>query len=272
MRKKNLVNWLILTVIGVFVIPLIINEAYKIGSGYTTLWSAADMLAFYGAVLSFAGTVTLGIVAAGQAKRANDLASRTLALEESRYLPVVDIGEIASDEELSADRLTSSLQVSLNHHNFFIDPDGALSEAEAPVLAFRLSNICSNYITSLRVCDVAKTTTFYNQTSIVTKIDNLEYNGGIRVLGQNESLLLLISGAYCDYPPSLTEQELLEQDYLNPAVELTMTFLLGSVKGKQYREKIQISYTCFPSSSILRCPCIFEKEILPIDEKPAKWE
>lgn len=45
----------------VFVIPVVINESYKVGTGYLTLWGAADVLAFYAVVLS--GLISIGILA-----------------------------------------------------------------------------------------------------------------------------------------------------------------------------------------------------------------
>lgn len=41
-------------------IPVLINELYKIGSGYITLWSAADVLSFYAVILS--GLISIGIL------------------------------------------------------------------------------------------------------------------------------------------------------------------------------------------------------------------
>ena len=54
-------------------IPFVINESYKFGKWYHTLWGADDVLAFYGSFLSFLGTVVLGIIAIYQNKRANEV-------------------------------------------------------------------------------------------------------------------------------------------------------------------------------------------------------
>ena len=48
------------------IIPFLINESYKFGKWYITLWEAKDVLSFYGAVLSFCGTVILGALALWQ--------------------------------------------------------------------------------------------------------------------------------------------------------------------------------------------------------------
>lgn len=53
MKKKFL--WAIgIAAIGVFLIagiPIAINEVYKMGAGYVTLWEAKDVLSYYGAIL-----------------------------------------------------------------------------------------------------------------------------------------------------------------------------------------------------------------------------
>jgi|GEM_PF-3125927 len=50
-------------------VPFIINECYKTGTGYQTLWDAKDVLSFYGSFLAFAGTTFLGFVAYKQNER-----------------------------------------------------------------------------------------------------------------------------------------------------------------------------------------------------------
>ena len=58
-RKKYLILAIIVVCAFAIVGPLIINECYKSNSGYITLWSPADMLAYYGVVLG-ALVVTIG--------------------------------------------------------------------------------------------------------------------------------------------------------------------------------------------------------------------
>lgn len=56
----------------IIVVPFAINESYKIGKGYQTLWDARDVLSFYGTLLTFIGTVALGVLALWQNKRFKD--------------------------------------------------------------------------------------------------------------------------------------------------------------------------------------------------------
>lgn len=60
MRKKKWIATLVIIVIIltlVFGIPLIINELYKKGPGYITVWDGADMLSFYGTMLGTGATI-----------------------------------------------------------------------------------------------------------------------------------------------------------------------------------------------------------------------
>lgn len=64
MKKRNNVYLLILLIVVIIFaivgIPIIINELYTGNNGYLTKWGAKDVLAYYGSVLAFIGTVLLG--------------------------------------------------------------------------------------------------------------------------------------------------------------------------------------------------------------------
>lgn len=57
MKNREIVLWTIAGFILVFVVPIIINECYKANSGYLTMWTAADMLSYYGTILAASGAV-----------------------------------------------------------------------------------------------------------------------------------------------------------------------------------------------------------------------
>lgn len=59
--KKSLIRWLstvILALLAVIGDSIIINECCKGGSGYITIWNAADILSYYGTVLVVLVTAT----------------------------------------------------------------------------------------------------------------------------------------------------------------------------------------------------------------------
>lgn len=58
MMRKSWTKWILIAVIALVLIvgvPIIINECYKTNSGYMTMWSAADMLAYYGTIVASVG-------------------------------------------------------------------------------------------------------------------------------------------------------------------------------------------------------------------------
>ena len=60
----------------IFFVPLLINVLFKVNFNIPLLqseWTAGDALNFYGSVLSFIGTITLGTISVWQTKKANNL-------------------------------------------------------------------------------------------------------------------------------------------------------------------------------------------------------
>lgn len=56
--RKSLIRWVLLAVIVLGIIiggPIIINEFYRNNSGYITIWGAADVLTYYGAIIAASG-------------------------------------------------------------------------------------------------------------------------------------------------------------------------------------------------------------------------
>lgn len=72
-------------------IAFAINEAYKVNSGYETLWNASDALLFYGTYLAFLGAVVLGVVAVHQNKKAQEVTNEMFELEWRKHQPCFDI-------------------------------------------------------------------------------------------------------------------------------------------------------------------------------------
>lgn len=70
----------------IVVIPIIINELYKCDFGYETIWDAADVLAYYGSILSGIITVLTVIITitftSKQIKRERYLAKSTTTIEK----------------------------------------------------------------------------------------------------------------------------------------------------------------------------------------------
>lgn len=56
--KVKYILWIVLASLFFIVgVPITINEAYKIGTGYLTLWNAADVFSYYGTILGAGATI-----------------------------------------------------------------------------------------------------------------------------------------------------------------------------------------------------------------------
>lgn len=84
------------------VVAIAINEAYKAGNEYITLWQPADTLAFYGSYLSFIGTVVLGAVAVYQNKKAQDLNVQLHKLQQAQYISMVSATKVMIETRSSS--------------------------------------------------------------------------------------------------------------------------------------------------------------------------
>lgn len=95
--KRLLSKWwfyVILLALTMLVPPLVINEAYKTGDGYVTLWSAPDALVFYGTYLSFLGTVVLGVVAVYQNRKAHGLNQQMQKLQQAQFVSMISVTKL----------------------------------------------------------------------------------------------------------------------------------------------------------------------------------
>ena len=61
-KVKPIILLLLAILFFTIAIPIIINEAYKLGAGYITKWDAADVLAYYGTILGATATTTAMVV------------------------------------------------------------------------------------------------------------------------------------------------------------------------------------------------------------------
>lgn len=228
--------------------------------------NSGDLLNFYGSLLSFIGTIVLGVVASHQSWKANRLSERLLKIEEERYLPIVDIQEVMQlPSELADDTYNNSMQISLNDSEFYFNKKNDIEFCIKPIYVFALKNICSNHIISVNIDKIIQNTKFDNEKVMTSKINTISFNGGIRVLGNDESQYFMISGIQHEFPDGLSTDEALSQGYTNRVTELIIKFELTNVKGQKFYEVIRISFfSAVFRDSKLYYPSIVEKEILSI--------
>lgn len=119
MKKKK---WLIVLVVTVIIlalvigVPLAINELYKKGPGYITVWDGADMLSYYGTLLGACGAV-IGVywsIHAAQKNYREDVRTRVLP-----YIVVSPLERNAKISWLEPSSNTESENSITNNESFY---------------------------------------------------------------------------------------------------------------------------------------------------------
>lgn len=141
-RKKPLYKkwWFYLLSIFVFIlltfgIPIIINELYKVGEGYYTLWDASDVLSFYAVVLS--GLITIGALIVTIYFSRKDTERQInfyMAQTNTPFFTIERIWFQKSKQELQKDNRVWSRKYRLLR-------DGKVNKNEPTILEIELKNI-----------------------------------------------------------------------------------------------------------------------------------
>ena len=95
MKKPIYARWWFMIIVAVFVV-LLIATPFIINEYNDALWDASDMLAFYGAALSFIGSTVLGIVAFAQNEKIRQFSLQVFEMEHKhKSMPNFLINEVS---------------------------------------------------------------------------------------------------------------------------------------------------------------------------------
>lgn len=84
--KESIWKYIALTILVLIIVPFIINESYKTGKGYVTMWKAEDILQYFGSCISALGTIVLGIVSYMQNEKIHKLNEKLAFIEQRNNL------------------------------------------------------------------------------------------------------------------------------------------------------------------------------------------
>lgn len=256
----------LVTAVGIFLlagVPLIINAAYLNGGKFKTAWTAEDVLSYYGTVLSFAGTVVLGIIAVWQTRKANNLSRRMLELEETRNVPMVDLCQINGiPSDLPNGIYQNALTAAIDGCHLAMKEDNTILHSDGDVLAFMLRNVSDTYVTSLEIPSI-QYVAYKNGQAVNAQSTNAETSGGIRTFAAGETQYLLLTGI----DTSLDPGDLPEEETRKKMLELELTFLLGNTQGKRFRETIHVCYYPARERNDILYPHIFRKDPIKVEHE-----
>lgn len=186
----------------IFLIPIIINELYKTQNGYTTVWSGADVLAYYGSLLGFAGTVVLGIVAYRQNNKMHKLNERVTNLQKRNPL-----GYLLLDA--SKTLFDPHRQEAVKHEYYF--------NLQYPILFFK--NI--------------------SQSPLMIKGVECYCNGELHKKEQCDSFFSNIEHEFNEMAVDLALES---EGNMSKAVEFRIVFYLENINGYSYREVVTLLF------------------------------
>ena len=140
--------------IACYRLPYWIDEATR-RNAYSLSFDKKDLLQFWGAVLSFIGTVSLGALALWQNMKANNINDRLLKMEESKEQPIIDFTTSRAFVEFT--KANNSLSVTIYMKNI------------SSVIA-KKCNIQSAVVFNNGICykmDREKLSNFFNDRTII---------------------------------------------------------------------------------------------------------
>lgn len=169
-KVKNIIIISFVILLFVVIIPIIINESYKHGYLYSTVWTGADMLMFYGSMFSGLGSIILGIIAFYQNKKfkeENDIAQTRIEQSNKESQERLERINEKSNEINSKNIIISNLVEQFNQEknilneffftfseeqflNRLFDEEGVLSGIALMQERHNLYNQYSNIIINIR--------------------------------------------------------------------------------------------------------------------------
>lgn len=274
--KKNYPNiyfYIKYIIIILFFIPLIIWISYFIGDrGYILIYTSlniGDALGFYGSVLSFIGTVSLGIVALWQGHKANQINVRLLSITEDKEIPTIDIIQCNFDE-FKKNNL-NQIEINVNHQFIMLDDDNNPMDNCEPFFVFKVRNVKNNDILSIKARNIeciSKSThskNFRDVKNIHNDIFYVSYNIDSFILAKQSECYLFISGCHYESPSNSS----IENIYNYQGLQLNLEFEIMNNNGKIYIQKTEITVFDLinvPTENIIIFPIIASKEIISIQE------
>lgn len=256
-----------------FIIPTIIFISYFIGErGYVLIYtnlSIGDALSFYGSVLSFLGTISLGIVALWQNHKANQINLRLLNITEDTGIPTIDIMQCNYDEFKKID-LNQVIEININDTDIILNKYNEPEDYCNPFFVFKVKNVKNNDILSINVKNIncinqlavySKDAEFKNIKNIHNDIFNVSYNIDKFILTRQSECYLFISGCNYEIPKN-------SNTYVHQGLQFNLEFELTNYTGKIYIQKIEFVVNSSPihMDNIVKCPFIIYKKILSIQE------
>lgn len=236
---------ILICVVLIFAPILIIHLLFKWNSGCYWIqadWDSGDILGYFGDVLSFIGTVALGLFAVSQTEKANKINEDLLKLEKKKLVPHIDL----KDSQLYHIYLRDEIYQVLKKHKredamiintlYWGNPRGAGGVTDVALLEFKLLN---NGGSNIKHIYAASGMFYLSVAEPYGNNGNQSYSSGNSSfsIGEEKTVLIHVKREFA------TDEEFNDKWYDNNTEKLMpymeFEFTLETTLGEEYSQRIK---------------------------------
>ncbi len=242
MKKSQLILWICIIIIFLFGVQILFSIPAPC-KWLDAVWGAGDFI-------SFVGTISLGLVAVYQTKKANEISSRLLQIEEERRRPQIDIRAISEDKlkQYSRQQL-----ISASIEGIFVHVDSEWREEvnKGDNFWFEIKNVKDMDIINIQPIMVISEIIDSSEICVVSNKYSLSTSCNLNLIKGNDSVPLLLGmNSIWTKVAERAKHSLL----------LSLEFKIMNADGEEYLERISLNMVNAYNGNILT-PVIFNKKV-----------
>lgn len=236
-ENKHYGKWWMVTIVATLLLivpcalmPQILSHFDQPGSWIDSLdFGKDDLLNFYAAFFTFAGTILLGVAAVFLSQQANDMNKRLLKIEENEYIPTIDINCMGPDE-LKDFALKDVFAINLDDSFTDVDSDMEITtDSTGDIVILSMTNVSKTDIINVELYQLRLKLRYGRGKSIPLPYKKLTVSLNNKVPYQS-TIPFLIGGINLELPEGINETPV-----LGVMAEFHSTNFLGDV----YVQKIK---------------------------------
>lgn len=242
MKKSQLFLWICMIIIFLVGVQILFSIPAPC-KWLEAVWDAGDLI-------SFVGTISLGIVAVYQTKKANEISFRLLQIEEERRRPQIDIRAISEDKlkQYNRQQLISS---SVEGIYVNVDSDWRENVNAGDNFWFEIKNIRDMDIINVQPVTATSQIIGSNGVCIISDKYCLSTSCNLNLIQGNDtaSFFLGMNSIWAKVA-----------EYPNQSLLLSLEFKIMNSDGKEYLQRISLNMVNAYNSNILT-PVIINKKV-----------
>lgn len=243
MKKSQLVLWICIIIIFLLVVQILFSVPAP-NKWLEAAWGAGDFI-------SFVGTVSLGLVAVYQTKKANEISFRLLQIEEERRRPQIDIRAISKDK-LRQYNLQQLISASTEDIFVHVNSEWEEDANEGENFWFEIKNVKDMDIINILPTIITSEIIDSNNNCVASNKYSLSTSCNLNLIHGYESVPLLLGTN--NIWAKVAEKP-------NQSLVLTIEFRITNADGEDYSEQISLNMVNAYSDTTILTPAILNKKV-----------